>query len=117
MCLDVLRALGREKGAVELLLGEIGEAAASDRRMAAFAAALKARLATPSLADEAQARAVARDLVLGLQSALLVRHAPPVVADAFCAARLGDDRGGAFGLLPAGVDARAIVARAAPVPS
>jgi putative acyl-CoA dehydrogenase len=117
MCLDVLRALGREKGAVELLLGEIGEAAASDRRLDAFAAALKARLAKPSLVDETQARVLARDLVLGLQGALLVRYAPAALADAFCAARLGEDRGGAFGLLPSGVDARAIVARAAPVPA
>jgi putative acyl-CoA dehydrogenase len=117
MCLDVLRALGREKGAVELLLGEIEEAAGGDRQLAAFVAALKARLAKPSLADEAQARVLARDLVLGLQGALLVRHAPPAIADAFCAARLGEDRGGAFGLLPPGIDARTIVARAAPVPT
>ncbi|HTV38387.1 MAG TPA: isovaleryl-CoA dehydrogenase [Xanthobacteraceae bacterium] len=115
MCLDVLRALGREPQAVELLLGEIAEATTADRRLAAFAAALSARLAKPSLAGDAQARVLARDLVLGLQGALLVRHAPPALADAFCAARLGEDRGGAFGLLPSGVDARAIVARAAPV--
>ncbi len=117
MCLDVLRALGREQGAVELLLGEIGEAAPAERRLAAFAATLSARLAKPNLADETQARVLARDLVLGLQGALLVRHAPSALADAFCAARLGEDRGGAFGVLPRGVDTRAIVARAAPMPA
>jgi putative acyl-CoA dehydrogenase len=36
------------------------------------------------------------------------------VADAFCAARLGANRGRVFGTLPAGVDGAAIVARALP---
>jgi putative acyl-CoA dehydrogenase len=115
MCLDVLRALGREPQAAEMLLAEIGEAAAADRRLAAFAAALAARLTKPALADEAQARGLTRDLVLALQGALLVRHGPPALADAFCVARLGEERGGAFGILPHGVDVGAIVARAAPV--
>jgi putative acyl-CoA dehydrogenase len=34
------------------------------------------------------------------------------VADAFCAARLGEHRGRVFGTLPAGVDGEAIVDRA-----
>jgi putative acyl-CoA dehydrogenase len=37
------------------------------------------------------------------------------VADAFCAGRLGGDRGRAYGTLPAGVDAQAIIERALPV--
>jgi putative acyl-CoA dehydrogenase len=53
-------------------------------------------------------------LVLAVQGALLVRFAPPAVADAFCASRLEGDRSGAFGTLPAGIDAAAIVERAAP---
>lgn len=115
MCLDVLRAIGREPQAAEAVLGEIREAAGADRRLAAFSAALAARLAKPSATDEAQARVLARDLILALQGALMVRHAPPAMADAFCAARLGEEWGGAFGLLPPGLDTRAIVARAAPV--
>ena len=55
------------------------------------------------------------DLALALQGALLVRHSPAVVADAFCAARLGGEGGRAYGTLPAGVDAKAIIARAFPV--
>jgi putative acyl-CoA dehydrogenase len=43
-----------------------------------------------------------------------VRHAPPVVADAFCAARLHGDAGLNYGTLPAGTDATAIVARHTP---
>ena len=114
MCLDVLRAIGREPDAAEIILAEVRDAATADRRLNAFAAVLEQRLAKSALADESQARLLARDLVLALGAALLVRHAPAAVADAFCAARLGEDRGGAFGLLPHGVDAHAIVRRAAP---
>jgi len=42
-----------------------------------------------------------------------VRHSPAAVADAWCASRL-DDRGLAFGTLPAGVDLAAILERHAP---
>ena len=48
-----------------------------------------------------------------LQAALLIKHAPAAVADAFCASRLDGDGGAAFGLLPRGLDVRAIVERAA----
>jgi putative acyl-CoA dehydrogenase len=40
-----------------------------------------------------------------------VRSGAAEVADAFCAGRLGEARGRAFGTLPAGVDGDAIVAR------
>ena len=49
-----------------------------------------------------------------LQGSLLVRFAPPEVADAFCASRLGTSYDGTFGTLDAG-DLRAIVERATPV--
>src|SRR3954468_14209534 len=62
--------------------------------------------------DQWTARALVEDLSLALQASLLVRHAPPVVADAFCASRLGGDRHRAFGTLPRGVDGAAIVERA-----
>jgi len=69
-------------------------------------------LATPD--TMAQARVLARDLVLALQAALLVKHSPPAVADAFCASRLAGEGGTAFGTLPRGLDLRAIAERAAP---
>ncbi len=61
------------------------------------------------------ARRLVEDLALSLQASLLVRHAPPAVADAFCAARLGGEAGRVYGTLPAGVDAKAIIERAYPV--
>ena len=51
-------------------------------------------------------------LAVAFQASLLVRTAPPAVADAFCAGRLGESRGRVFGTLPRGIDGSAIVERA-----
>ena len=61
--------------------------------------------------DPWSARRAVEELALAFQASLLVRYAPPFVADAFCAARLGGG-GRVYGTLPAGVDGAAIVARA-----
>jgi putative acyl-CoA dehydrogenase len=116
MCLDVLRALERMPAAAELLLHEIAESAQADKRLASAADLLARNLAGRDRKDESQARRIVRDLVVAMQAALLVRHAPAAVADAFCASRLGNGPGGTFGLLPGGIDHRAIVERAAPRP-
>jgi putative acyl-CoA dehydrogenase len=50
-------------------------------------------------------------LPLALQASLLGRPAPSGTADAFVAARLGEDRGHGYGVLPRGTDAHAILAR------
>jgi putative acyl-CoA dehydrogenase len=114
MCLDVLRALERMPGATELLLREIAESAQAEKRLQTAAGRLERNLAGPAWKDESQARTIVRDLVLAMQAALLLRHAPAAVAEAFCASRLGEEFGGTFGLLPPGIDCRAIVERAAP---
>ena len=46
-----------------------------------------------SLVHRPGARRLVESLALVLQGSLLVRHAPHAVADAFCASRLGPDRG------------------------
>jgi putative acyl-CoA dehydrogenase len=112
MCLDVLRALTRTPEAGEALRAELAPARGGDARLDRFVAGLEAALAARP--EEAQARRLSEQLVLALQGALLVRFAPPAVADAFCASRLERDRGGAFGTLPAGIDLGGIVERAAP---
>ena len=60
---------------------------------------------------ESEARYVAEQLALILQAALLTRHAPPAVADTFCATRLGQDGGRSFGILPGSADVAGIMAR------
>jgi putative acyl-CoA dehydrogenase len=112
MCLDVLRGLSRAPDSVAALQQEIAAAAGGDPRLDQAARDLMARFAAG--ASEAQARRLVERLVLVLQGTLLVRHAPPAVADAFCASRLAGDWGATLGTLPADVDARTIVDRAMP---
>jgi putative acyl-CoA dehydrogenase len=113
ICLDVLRAVRREPGAVDALLAEIDLARGGDAHL--DRAALELKDALGGVADDPYiARSITQSIALALQGALLVRHAPAFVADAFCASRLAEQRyaGAAFGSLRPGVDARAIVARA-----
>jgi putative acyl-CoA dehydrogenase len=112
MCLDVLRALGRTADISDVLRRELDDG--GDTRLKSFTARLFKQLAAPDHNDEAQARALTRDLVLALQAALLLKHSPPAVADAFCASRLDGEGNAVFGTLPRGTDTRAIAARAAP---
>ena len=96
MCLDVLRAIERMPNAADVLRHEF--AAADDARLKVFAERLAQRLRAADRNDEAQARALVRELVLALQAALLVEA---------CAAgggrrllRLAAWRGGRLGLRP-----------------
>ena len=117
MCLDVLRALGKSlPEAHASLAAELEPAMAIDARFAAVAGALLDAL--PAMArDEGGARVLAERLVLAVQAALLLRHAPGHVADAFVASRIAREPGGAFGRLPAQVDCAAILARALQAPA
>ncbi|AGS72555.1 acyl-CoA dehydrogenase [Streptomyces collinus Tu 365] len=113
--LDVLRALRREPGALDACLTEIGRAHGADHRLDRAVKDLFTELAHLD-GVEARARRLVERLALVLQGSLLVRYAPPAVADAFCASRLGGDRGAAFGTLPSGLDLASVVERARPVP-
>ena len=111
--LDVLRALAREPDGLPAFLAECEVARGGDRRLDAHLDSLPATLAELS-GEEAQwlARRAIEDLALAFQGSLLVCHAPPAVADAFCAGRLGESRGRAFGTLPRGIAGAAIAQRA-----
>ncbi|MFE8944656.1 acyl-CoA dehydrogenase family protein [Streptomyces sp. NPDC007856] len=111
--LDVLRALQREPGALDACLTEIGRSHGADHRLDRAVKDLFTELADLD-AVEGRARRIAERLALVLQGSLLVRHAPPEVADAFCASRLGGDHGASFGTLPTGLDLAPIVERARP---
>ena len=114
MCLDVLRAMARGPEPVAAFFDELALARGGDGRLDAFVAALRAELADFE-GMEARARRVVERMALALQASLLVRHGDAAVADAFCASRLGGDRGFAFGTLPAGVDVARIIDRARPL--
>jgi len=111
--LDVLRATVREPEGLPAFLEECELAAGGDHRLDAHIAHVKESISSLVDAGDSQwlGRRVVEGLALALQGSLLVRHAPPAVADAFCAGRLGDG-GRAFGTLPGGVDAEEIMGRA-----
>ncbi|WP_435973442.1 acyl-CoA dehydrogenase family protein [Streptomyces sp. Qhu_M48] len=109
--LDVVRALRTEPASLDALLREVGAARGADHRLDRAIRGLLVELADLE-GIEARARRLTERLALVLQGALLVRWAPPEVADAFCAARLGGDGGAAFGTLPHTLDLRALVERA-----
>ena len=113
ICLDVLRALGREPDALPALMAELATAKGSDKHYDALLSRIERELASRGGLD-VQARRIAEHLGLAFQASLLLRHAPAFVADAFCAARLGGDAGHEYGTLPSGFDFDAIIERAFP---
>jgi putative acyl-CoA dehydrogenase len=110
-CLDVLRALHKQPELAEALLAEVAEARGGSRELDETHAQLARELSDKSDLEGGARRLVER-LALALSASLLVRHAPPFVADAYCASRLAGARGLEYGTLSAKVDARAIVDRA-----
>jgi putative acyl-CoA dehydrogenase len=121
--LDLLRAIGRSPGSLETLRAELDLSAGADHRLDRAVAALWRELADVAAADPAaaqyQARRLTGMLTVTLQAALLVRHGPAAVSDAFCATRLGETGGlggpgQPFGILPGGLDLPALVERVTP---
>jgi putative acyl-CoA dehydrogenase len=111
--LDVLRALSRSPESLSVFFAELEQARGGDARLDAHLDSLQKEFTRPEEL-ETRARRVVEKMALGLQGALLVRHAPPAVADAFCASRLERDAGLEYGTLPAGSDFETIIERSRP---
>ncbi len=115
MCLDVLRALGKNQRTTEALMAELAPA---QGRNVHFDAHLQ-RLSTAMRSTQdlqSRARSLTHDLVLAMQAALLLQHAPEPIAQAFCATRLGREWGGGFGTLPHTTDFDTLLNRALQTP-
>ena len=109
-CLDILRAVARSPQTLEAYFAEVGAAGSESAALDAHVAALKDDMR--DLADfEARARDLCDRMATGLQAAALIRAGSPV-ADAFCRSRLESRGAHHYGALT-GIDARAIVKRAA----
>jgi putative acyl-CoA dehydrogenase len=116
ICLDVLRAMGREPDATELFFAELSLARGADRRLDAAVSSLSDELRDTSNV-EARARHLTERMAVLLQASLLVRHAPAPQAEAFVRSRLDSAGRRAYGTLPADTDFSAILARAWPAAS
>jgi putative acyl-CoA dehydrogenase len=114
ICLDVLRAMHRDPGCVDALLAEVAPVAADEPAVARELDAIKSELSQPD-SLEPRARRLTERLALTLQAALLRKHAPTPIADAFMVARLGPDRSPIYGALPGGIDLDLLIDRATPV--
>ncbi|OAH63515.1 DNA alkylation response protein [Dietzia cinnamea] len=115
IALDVLRAMAREPESVAAfdaeLAAQLGGHELYDRHVERVRALIGRAAADPGAAPGI-ARRLVEAMALAQQGAVLLAHAPAPVAEAFCLARLGDDRSAEYGALPDGVDIDALVARA-----
>ena len=107
VCLDVLRDAAPRAG-------DGARCSSAEIRLAGEPALTALAEDALAGAEEGQARAVVERLALALQASLLVRHAPPAVADAFLSSRLGR-QGLGYGALGSEVDSASIVERHTPI--
>jgi putative acyl-CoA dehydrogenase len=111
--LDVLRAVAKTPATLEVFFEELDLARGADARLDGFVDELKIELRDPA-DPQVRARRLTERMAQALQGSLLVRHAPPAVADGFCASRLAGGAGRSYGTLPAGIDFGSIIERHAP---
>jgi putative acyl-CoA dehydrogenase len=114
MCLDVLRAIGREAEGFMLLLNALSEVAAAHPGLRGLVTALRVDLATPPEQREMLARRFVQRLIIAVQGSLMLQHAPAAIADAFIASRIDAECGRVYGTLSAPVMQQQILDRAWP---
>jgi putative acyl-CoA dehydrogenase len=113
-CLDVLRAIRKTPAVVHAYFAEVARAGGGHASLDRHFARLKTEL-RDSADIEYRARSLVDRMATALQAALLVQHAPPWVADAFCRSRLDGDGHHQYGALPADVEFDRIIERAMPL--
>ena len=111
MCMDVLRALSREEGALEAFMTEVSGQGTADRAHGQFLSDLNDDLGA-RVNDEGNGRAIVTRMALALQASEMLKHSPASVAHRFISSRLGSRHAGVIGTLANGPDISDIVARA-----
>ena len=116
MCLDVLRAIQRDRESIEVLFKSFAQVASQDSILQDELQALF-KLFSGLQADELQfmARSLVSRLVILAQAILLKQYAPDFVADAFIATRYSEFHGRVVGMIDAkAVDVERLLERALP---
>ena len=113
MCLDVLRVVEKDPAALDPVIADLENASAGEARLRAALDRIKA-LRAACARDQGAARALVEQLALAQAGALLLRHAPGAVSDAFLASRADGLWRGTYGATPGRPDTRTILDRAAP---
>ena len=106
--LDVLRAINREPDSLEAYLAEIG----SEPLLRPSIDRIKRGLADAD-SVELSARRLVELMAVTLEASLMLRHGDPAAAELFCAARLSDNPGFIFGVLPK-LEFRSVIERHRP---
>jgi putative acyl-CoA dehydrogenase len=99
MCLDVMRAISKDPVSALALLGSLSGAASAHPMGAVALQSLEALVASDPADLQALSRLFAQRLVTVAQAALLMRHAPSWVAEAFIATRLTPHWGAVVGCI------------------
>jgi putative acyl-CoA dehydrogenase len=115
-CLDMLRALKREPACREALFAELRKARGADAAFDEEVARLANDLDAAGDGDEQESRArwLAERLAVAVQAGILLRAGISDVSSAFCASRLGERRGLAFGTLAPSLATPYLIERALP---
>lgn len=112
-CLDTLRALAKTPDVRDSFLAELS---AQSGKNSLYDAHLK--LLNKALTDtdqlEYRARHITDMMATAFQASTLLRTDNQLIAEAYCTSRLAQSSQHNYGTLPAGLDVRAIIARASP---
>lgn len=100
MCLDVLRAMSREPDVAQSWFQWLGERVGSHATLRAALAQLHGWLAADPTSHAVRARAIAQQIVLLSQAALLLEHAPSELAHGFVESRFANAGGRVYGVMP-----------------
>ena len=105
MCLDVLRAIGREPEGFALLLEHLSSIASGHAPVSAMLNSIKKMLSIPPDQQERNARRLVQTIILTVQAALMAEHAPQAIADAFIESRCDAAAGRVYGTLGSEINA------------
>ena len=111
-CLDVLRAITKTPEVQDAIFHELLSVEGQHTDLSRMVALLKDTLSKDNQL-EYRARELVEGLAVALQAATLLRNGNTVVADLFCASRLGYGRSLCFGALPQASTHAEVVNRAA----
>ncbi|AKC69045.1 isovaleryl-CoA dehydrogenase [Pandoraea oxalativorans] len=100
MCLDALRAMSREPDVAQSWFQWLGERVGSHTTLRAALAQLHGWLAADPASHAVRARAIAQQIVLLSQAALLLEHAPSELAHGFVESRFANTGGRVYGVMP-----------------
>lgn len=109
-CLDVLRSMQKEPKSIEAVFGELDAAKGLNEFFDKFLLNLKDEFSNLENL-EFRARIIVEKFALALQAKVLLETAPDFVAEAFCLARLSENKNLNFGTLPVGVETAKIIER------